>query len=82
MGDWGVAALVCAIGFFHLFAWYWNARRHAVGLDGVSLFFERAEWYPPGGWWFWALLMIIGVVLLVLSALPYHQSEDKARGKL
>jgi len=49
-GAWAFAALACGVGLFQLFAWYWNARRQGVGTLGKYRFFERAEWYPPGGW--------------------------------
>ncbi len=68
-GDWAFAALACGIGLFHLFAWYWNARRQGVGLGGKYRFFDRAEWYPPGGWQLWAVLIVLGAALLALPAL-------------
>jgi hypothetical protein len=68
-GDWAFAALACGVGLFHLFAWYWNARRQGVGLGGKLRFFDRAEWYPPGGWQPWAVLVILGAALLALPAL-------------
>lgn len=34
----------------HVFAWYWNARRYAVGADGPLLFLGRSEWTPAIGW--------------------------------
>jgi len=68
-GDWAFAALACGVGLFHLFAWYWNARRQGVGLLGKYRFFDRAEWYPPGGWQLWAVLVVLGAALLALPAL-------------
>ena len=69
IGAWGYVLLVASIGLFHCFAWYWNARRQGVGLAGKFRFFDRAEWYPPGGWWPWATLMVLGAALLLLPAL-------------
>ncbi len=52
-----------------MFAWYWNARRQGVGVLGKYRFFDRAEWYPPGGWQPWAVLIVLGASLLALPAL-------------
>jgi len=68
-GDWAFAALACGVGLFQIFAWYWNARRQGVGLGGKLRFFDRAEWYPPGGWQLWAVLVVLGAALLALPAL-------------
>ncbi len=68
-GDWAFAALASGVGLFQLFAWYWNARRQGVGLLGKLRFFDRAEWYPPGGWQLWAVLIVLGAALLALPAL-------------
>jgi hypothetical protein len=68
-GDWAFAALACGVGLFQLFAWYWNAHRQGVGVLGKYRFFDRAEWYPPGGWQPWAVLVVLGAALLALPAL-------------
>jgi len=84
-GDRAFAALACGIGLFHVFAWYWNARRQGVGLGGKFRFFDRAEWYPPGGWQLWAVLVVLGAALLALPALlrlaqpPVPDAADGAR---
>ena len=78
-GVWAFAALTGGVGLFHLFAWYWNARRQGVGVLGKYRFFDRAEWYPPGGWWPWAVLIILGAALLALPALlPLAQPRKPA----
>ena len=69
LGAWSLAAFAGFVGLFQLFAWYWNARRHGVGLAGKFRFFDRAEWYPVGGWWPWATLVVIGAALLLLPPL-------------
>lgn len=41
-------------------AWWANARRSAVGIDGPAWFLGAAERAPPGGWVPWALLAVVG----------------------
>jgi hypothetical protein len=47
-------------------AWYFNARRHAVGTRGPVWFFSRSAWSPPGGWELWAA--VVAVASLVMGA--------------
>jgi hypothetical protein len=42
----------------HAFAWFFAARRFAVGTDGPWVFFPDAEWDPPGGWALWFLVAL------------------------
>lgn len=76
-GDWAFAALACGVGLFQIGAWYWNARRQGVGLNGKFRFLDRAEWYPPGGWWPWFTLLIVGAALLALPALLRLSAEQR-----
>jgi hypothetical protein len=46
-------AIPIACGAMQLVAWYVNARRYAVGIDGPEWFLGRAMWAPPAGWWTW-----------------------------
>jgi rhamnosyltransferase len=52
----------------HVVAWYWNARRHATGVDGQLLFLGNAEWSPPLGWWFWLSVTTVGAGLTAAFA--------------
>ncbi|MBV8159423.1 MAG: DUF2142 domain-containing protein, partial [Acidimicrobiia bacterium] len=49
-----------AVAVTQLAAWYFNARRHAVGTHGPLWFFASAEWAPPGGWGLWSVLAALG----------------------
>jgi Predicted membrane protein (DUF2142) len=51
----GIAGAAAGV---HLFAWYFNARRFAIGTDGPWNFIPDAEWSPPGGWWPWLLMAV------------------------
>ncbi|MGI9023943.1 MAG: DUF2142 domain-containing protein [Acidimicrobiales bacterium] len=62
-----LAAAVMAV--LQLAAWYANARRYAVGVDGPRLFFADAEWRPPLGWVPWLVLTLVGAAALVTAAL-------------
>jgi hypothetical protein len=65
--------LLLAVGAaaVHLLAWYWNARRFAVGIDGPLWFVPHAEWAPAAGWWPWLLAALAGSALLVAAASPW-----------
>jgi Predicted membrane protein (DUF2142) len=58
----GAAAVAAGV---HLFAWYFNARRFAVGTDGPWNFIGEAEWAPPGGWVLWLLVAAAGAASCV-----------------
>jgi Predicted membrane protein (DUF2142) len=58
----GTAAVAAGV---HLFAWYFNARRFAVGTDGPWNFIAEAEWAPPGGWVLWLLVAGAGAATCV-----------------
>jgi Predicted membrane protein (DUF2142) len=57
-----------AAAFAQALAWYYNARRHAVGVDGPAFFFADPDWAPPLGWAPWGLVALGGASLMVLSA--------------
>lgn len=59
-----------------LLAWWVNAHRYAVGVDGPWWFLSEARWSPPGGWAVWALLAASGALLLVVAA-----ASDLLRGR-
>ena len=56
----------------HLFAWYWNARRQAVGADGPLRFLGVAEWAPPLGWWPWLAVAAAGALLVALAPVLFR----------
>lgn len=56
------------VGAVHLLAFYWAARRAAVGTDGPLLFVGDAGWTPPLGWVPWLLAALLGSAALALSA--------------
>ena len=68
-----IAAVVQAI------AWFSNARRYAIGVDGSWWFLGRAEWSPPLGWWPWAVLACIGSILLFLAGALDPESRWRTR---
>jgi hypothetical protein len=55
-----------AVALIQALAWYFNARRHAVGTRGPVWFFSRSAWSPPGGWELWAA--VVAVASLVMGA--------------
>lgn len=56
-----------ALAAVHFVAFYWAARRAAVGDDGPLLFFADAGWSPPGGWVPWLLAAALGSALLAAA---------------
>lgn len=55
----------------HLLAFYWAARRAAVGVDGPLFFFvSGADWSPPLGWLPWLALAAVGSAALLPPAGP------------
>lgn len=48
---------------------YVNARRYAVGVHGPFLFLSSSAWHPAGGWVPWAVVAVLGAVLLVVVIL-------------
>ncbi len=73
-----VAALTLGIGLLHVAAWYWNGRRHAVGVAGRRWFIAQAAWSPPLGWTTWFVIAACGGLLWLLAALalrPHTPAE-------
>ena len=64
-------ALVTAIpplaAAMHLLAFYWAARRAAVGTDGPLLFLGDSGWTPPLGWVPWLLVALAGSAAIVAA---------------
>ncbi|MGI8593368.1 MAG: DUF2142 domain-containing protein [Solirubrobacteraceae bacterium] len=63
------AVLPGVLGAVQAVAWWWNARRMAVGTDGGLLFPGAAEWSPPAGWWPWIVLALLGSAALATGGL-------------
>jgi hypothetical protein len=59
--------LALGAGCVQFLAWYWNARRFAVGLGGSNWFVTHAVWSPPGGWWLWLFVAGAGSISLVAA---------------
>ncbi len=57
------------LGAAQAVAWWWNARRGALGIDGSLLFAPDAHWSPPLGWWPWITLALLGSLALAGSGL-------------
>ena len=55
-------------GFVQVVAWWTNARRFAVGVDGPEWFLNSAEWSPPWGWTLWLTVAGAGGCLLLATA--------------
>ncbi|HEX5469021.1 MAG TPA: DUF2142 domain-containing protein [Gaiellaceae bacterium] len=68
---WSIHVTLAIVSFtaaIHVIAWYWNARRQAVGTDGSILFLSHSAWAPPLGWAFWLVVTIAAAALLPTSA--------------
>ena len=65
--DVALTAIVFLTATIHVIAWYMNARRQAVGVDGSVIFFPDFQWEPPLGWLFW-LAVTIGAAALLLAS--------------
>ena len=65
-------------GLVQFAAFFFNARRAAVGTQGPIDFFGHAAWRPPGGWATWLVLAAAGSVLLAVGpgALRARLSAD------
>jgi hypothetical protein len=67
------------VGAVHLVAFYWAARRAAVGADGPLLFLGDSGWSPPLGWAVWLAVAAIGAGLLALAPCAGSAREAPAR---
>lgn len=61
-----------------LLAWWINARRYAVGVDGPFWFLSDPLWSPPGGWIPWAVLAV-GAAILVVGAAAANLASGLSR---
>ncbi len=70
-------------GAVQLLSWWIVARRDAVGVNGPFNFLGSAEWSPPVGWGLWALLAIVGSVLVAaygFMAIRKGESKEQSLG--
>jgi hypothetical protein len=56
-------------------AFWFNARRYAVGSQGPVSFLASPQWTPPGGWLLWLALAGLGSLLVALSLIPLTERE-------
>lgn len=59
-----VTAIPLVAAAVHLVAFYWAARRAAVGTDGPLVFLGDSGWSPPLGWVPWLVLALLGSAAL------------------
>jgi hypothetical protein len=69
----GLASAAAAV---HAAAWYANARRFAVGVDGDWTFVGDAEWLPPLGWYPWMLVVAAGTAAYVVAGVTAARTLD------
>jgi hypothetical protein len=75
-----VIAIPACVGLVHLLAFYWAARRAAVGTDGPLVFIGDSAWSPPLGWGPWLALALAGSVALAI-ALARDRVSQVSSGK-
>jgi hypothetical protein len=66
-------AVLGAFAVLQLVAWWWDARRYAVGVKGPHLFLRHPTWSPSGGWGFPLAALVVGLAIVLVSegrALP------------
>ncbi len=63
-----LATIVLLTTTIHVLAWYVNARRQAVGVDGPVWFLPDPDWTPPMGWVFWLAVTACAALLLLVGA--------------
>jgi hypothetical protein len=62
-----VLGFTAAAGTLQLIAWWFSARRFAVGTDGPLLFTSGTHFQPPGGWVPWLLLACLAAICYPLA---------------
>jgi hypothetical protein len=64
-------------GPIQFIAWYVNARRSAVGVDGPLWFLGRADWSPAGGWLPWLALAALGSLALIAKGVLMRRAGEE-----
>lgn len=72
------AALVVAV--IHPLAWFYAARRSAVGVDGKFWFLDGPDWDPALGWWPWLVVACVGGILVGAAVLLSSRAETEREG--
>jgi len=68
-------ALAAGTAVMQVVAWWFNARRYAVGANGPLWFLDSAQWSPPLGWVPWlALLACAGALTIAVTAVGERRS--------
>ncbi len=62
-----ITAIAVAVGPIQCLAFWYNARRQSVGVNGPLNFVSAAQWTPPGGWPLWIAVVAAGAMLLVAA---------------
>ena len=75
---WLLTAIPLTAATVHLLAFYWAARRAAVGTDGPLLFLGESGWSPPLGWVVWLLVAAAGSAALAAAFLRQMSSGSRA----
>jgi hypothetical protein len=75
---WDVFLLGLAVAGLQFGAFWFAARRYAVGQNGPLVFTDTAQWLPPQGWLPWLVLAGAGCLMLALSLVPLTSSERAA----
>jgi hypothetical protein len=67
--------------FLQMVAWYWNALRHAQGVNGSRNLLESPAWSPPLGWALWVIVVAASCLLLTAAAVRpgYPRRADGER---
>lgn len=75
-----IAAWVAApaLAVLQLAAFWFNARRSSVGVDGPFWFLPTSTWAPPGGWAVALVPAILGALAIVAAGLMVGRDADPA----
>jgi hypothetical protein len=79
-----MAAAVTAIAasVLQLAGWYTVAHRFSVGSGGPVRFFLEPQWWPPLGWLPWAVLALVGSLLIAASVFRWREAGPRENGRL
>ena len=67
-----LAVLATLAGGLQFVAWYFNARRAAVGTAGSLMFPAHAQWSPGLGWFPWIVVAGCGALLIAATSIPWR----------
>lgn len=76
------AALIAGpvLGVLQLAAFWLNARRSSVGIDGPLWFLPAGEWAPPGGWAVALVPAVAGCLAIAVAGIMVARDAGPARG--